>query len=201
MVMSKGERTKAVILDEALALTSLEGLNGLTIGILAERLNMSKSGLFAHFGSKEMLQQAVLERAVEMFADFVVRPALEQPRGRPQLDMLLERWIAWDMGDRFPGACPLQCAAIELDDKPGPLRDYVVSAHERLRQVLIGIVRAAKEEGHLGPATDPEQLAFELVGIAYGFTHMHRLMCHPDAGRWARAAFAALMDRYELPPR
>lgn len=197
--MSKGERTRATILDEAVALTSTNGVTGLTIGSLAERLGMSKSGLFAHFGSKEQLQQAVLERASELFAETVVKPAFAQPRGLPRLRALFENWIDWAKDPPMPGGCPLQAASFELDDQPGPLRDYLAHTQEQLRSVVAGAVRRAVDEGHIRADTDPDQFAFEGLAIGYAFAMQHRLLRHPEAERWARTAMDALFKR-AVPP-
>lgn len=193
--MSKGERTRAAILDQALAMTSTDGLTGLTIGTLAERLGMSKSGLFAHFGSKELLQAAVLDRAAELFADTVVRPALAQPRGLPRVMALFENWIRWTCNPVLPGGCPIQAASIEFDDRPGPLRDHIRRHQEDLRRVTIGAVRRAVEEGHLRADLDVEQFAFEGILLCYGFTQMYRLLENPRTETWVRTAVQDLVAR------
>ncbi|WP_029012889.1 TetR/AcrR family transcriptional regulator [Niveispirillum irakense] len=194
--MSKGERTRAVILDQALAMTSTDGLTGLTIGTLADRLGMSKSGLFAHFGSKEMLQAAVLDRAAELFADTVVRPALQQPRGLPRVLALFENWIRWTLHPVLPGGCPIQAASIEFDDRPGPLRDHIRQHQEDLRRVIMGAVRRAVDEGHLRADLDVEQFAFEGMSLCYGFTQIYRLFQDPKAESWVRLAIQGLVERH-----
>lgn len=193
--MSKGERTRAAILDQALAMTSTDGLTGLTIGTLADKLGMSKSGLFAHFGSKEQLQAAVLDRAAELFADTVVRPALAQPRGLPRVLALFENWIAWTRDPVLPGGCPIQAASIEFDDRPGPLRDLIVKQQEEMRRVVVGAVRRAVEEGHLRGDLDVEQFAFEGISLCYGFAQIYRLGKNPKAEGWARSAVRDLIQR------
>lgn len=193
--MSKGERTRAAILDQALAMTSTDGLTGLTIGTLADKLGMSKSGLFAHFGSKEQLQAAVLDRAAELFADTVVRPALAAPRGLPRVLALFENWISWTREPVLPGGCPIQAASIEFDDRPGPLRDLIVKQQEEMRRVVVGAVRRAVEEGHLRTDLDVEQFAFEGISLCYGFAQSYRLSKNPKAEGWARSAVRGLIDR------
>ncbi|ACI97838.1 TetR/AcrR family transcriptional regulator [Rhodospirillum centenum] len=193
--MGKGERTRAAILDQALAVTSTEGVTGLTIGTLADRLGMSKSGLFAHFGSKELLQQAVLEHALALFTERVLRPAVARPRGLPRVETFFDGWIVWIREGVPPGGCPLETAAKELDDKPGPLRDLVARTHGQLIDFATDLARRAVAEGHLRRDLDAELFAFEMTGIAFGFSHMHRMMRHPGAERLARTAFAALLDR------
>lgn len=193
--MSKGERTRAAILDQALALTSTDGLSGLTIGTLAEQLGMSKSGLFAHFGSKEQLQQAVVEHAAALFAETVVKPALDRPRGLPRLLSFFDGWIAWSKEPPLPGGCPLQAASFELDDRPGPLRDVVARTQGELRQFVAGAARRAVEAGHFRTDLDVDQFAFEAIAIAYAFTMNQRLLRHPLAEGWARTAIDGLVQR------
>src|SRR4026209_785464 len=124
--MTKGAQTRENILDHAVRLASETGLEGLTIGTLADELKLSKSGLFAHFRSKEALQVQVLEHVAARFVDFVVKPALAEPRGAPRLRALFERLIEWPKRKEFPGGCPIIAAASELDDRPGPARDLLV---------------------------------------------------------------------------
>src|SRR5688572_22653645 len=124
--MSKGAETRAAILQQAAAIAAVDGLEGLSIGRLAGAAGLSKSGLFAHFGSKEALQRAVLEAVVEDFRASVILPALREPTGVGRLDELFTGWIDWAAAERKSGGCPLLGAAIELDDKPGELRDYLV---------------------------------------------------------------------------
>ncbi|HYC05716.1 MAG TPA: TetR/AcrR family transcriptional regulator [Azospirillaceae bacterium] len=198
---SKGERTRAVILGEALALTSTDGLAGLTIGSLAERTGMSKSGLFAHFGSKEQLQQAVLEEAVEMFTLRVIRPATAQPRGLPRIKALCENWVAWLRDSPLPGGCPMLSASLELDDKPGPLRDYIAASQEKLRAFVSECARRAVIEGHFREDLDPDQFAFEMLGVGFAHSLTRRLLGHPEADRWACTAVSGLIGRSLAPGR
>lgn len=193
--MGKGERTRAAILDQALALTSTDGLSGLTIGSLADATGMSKSGLFAHFGSKEQLQQAVLERASELFGEAVVRPALAEPPGLPRLEAMFRNWIAWTRRSELPGGCPFQIASAEVDDKPGPLRDAVAGNMDRLRGVLAGAAQRAVEAGDLRADLDVDQFVFGLIGIYHAYNHMNRLLRDPQAGAMAEKAFRALVDQ------
>jgi len=196
--MSKGERTRAAILDQALAMTSTDGLTGLTIGTLADRLGMSKSGLFAHFGSKELLQAAVLDHAAALFADTVVRPALAQPRGLPRVVTLFENWISWTLDPVLPGGCPIQSACIEFDDRPGPIRDLIAKHQEEMRRVVVGAVRRAVEEGHLRPDIDVEQVAFEGILLCDGFAQAYRLLKNPKYVNWVRIAVRGLLDRARI---
>jgi AcrR family transcriptional regulator len=187
--MSKGERTRAAILDEAAALTSTEGLSGVTIGVLADRLGMSKSGLFAHFGSKEQLQQAVLEHAAELFIATVINPTLQQPRGLPRLRALFDNWISWGANGPLPGGCPIHAASFEFDDRPGPIRDYLAATQARLHAFVAEALRKTVAMGELRADLDCEQGAFELIALAQAFALNHRLMRTPQAEAWTRAAF------------
>ncbi|WP_205574563.1 TetR/AcrR family transcriptional regulator [Indioceanicola profundi] len=181
-------------------MTSTEGLTGLTIGSLADRLRMSKSGLFAHFGSKEQLQLAVLEHAAEVFTEEVFRPALAQPTGLPRIEALFDNWIAWSKSSKLPGGCPIQGASIEFDDRPGPIRDFLALTQERLMKAIGGAVQRAIDAGHLRPDMDVERFAFEFVSLSYGFGLTYRLMHHPRAEEMARKAFADILDRARLRP-
>ena len=146
--MAKGEETRRAILDHALQVATTEGLEGLTIGRLAQDLRLSKSGLFAHFGSKEDLQLQVLETAIERFAEAVVRPALARPRGEPRVRALFENWLDWAEASFLPGGCVFIAAANELDDRPGALRDLLVSSQQQWLAVIARAARIAQEEGH-----------------------------------------------------
>jgi len=191
--VTKGEDTRAAILDVALRLASELGLTGLTIGGLAEALALSKSGLFAHFGSKEALQVAVLDRAGERFAEVVVRPALAAPRGEARLRALFERWLAWPGEVKLPGGCIFVQAASELDDRPGGARDRLAALERDWLDTIARVVRGAQQEGQLASALDPEQLAFELHGAMLSWHHANRLLRDGRAEARARAALERLI--------
>src|ERR1700704_2875943 len=123
--MSKGATTRQAILSHALGLATKLGVEGLTIGRLADDLGMSKSGLFAHFRSKDVLQVEVLRMAAERFIETVTRPALTAPRGEPRVRALIDRWFSWEQSPPLPGGCPFTAAAFELDDRPGPARNFL----------------------------------------------------------------------------
>jgi AcrR family transcriptional regulator len=133
----KGAETRQAILSHALALATRVGIEGLTIGRLAEDLGMSKSGLIAHFQTKEALQVQVLETGAHRFVEEVLRPALKAPRGEPRLRALFERLLAWEASPSLPGGCPLIAASSELDDRPGPARDYLVQARRDFFDLLV----------------------------------------------------------------
>jgi AcrR family transcriptional regulator len=166
---SKGAATREAILDRAYMIAASAGLEGLSIGPLADAVNMSKSGVFAHFGSREVLQLAVLDLAAERFGEHTLIPALGQPRGLPRLRALLANWFDWLRRDR--GGCLVLTAASEYDDRPGPLRDRMIHHHLRLRQMVSRAVAMAVESGELRADLDPEQAAFELNTIALAVQH------------------------------
>jgi AcrR family transcriptional regulator len=194
--LSKGEKTRAAILDEAVRIASKLGLEGLTIGSLAAATEMSKSGLFAHFGAREELQLAVLDHGREKFAEVVVRPALAKPRGVPRLRALFANWLDWTESAELPGGCLMLSAAVEFDDQPGAIRDRVAAHLREWMDVLARTIRGAIEEGHLRRDTDVEQFVFESYGIAL-VCHLHRRL-FGDARARARAlaAHEALIARH-----
>ena len=192
--MGKGAETRERILEQAIRLASRDGLEGLTIGTLSSELGLSKSGLFAHFGSKDELQLQVLQAAVERFEETVIRPALKAPRGEPRVRALLENWLVWENDRSMPGGCPLIAASVELDDRPGPLRDFLVTAQRRRYEFMAKAARLAVEAGHFRADLDPEQLAFEINGIVLSYHHSHRMLHDPKAGERARDAFTRLLN-------
>lgn len=201
MSPTKGAQTRAAILDEALKLASRLGLEGLTIGSLAEATGMSKSGLFAHFGSREELQLAVLEHAVQRYGEVVLLPALKIERGLPRLRALFERWLDWTLASRLPGGCIMISAANEYDDRPGPIRDAVIANQRRGSGVTEKAVRLAVEEGHLRPGTDPAQIGFEILGIVLASHNHRRLLGDRETRKRALTAFEELVARHAAAPR
>jgi len=196
--MGKGEQTRQAILDEAFSLASCVGVGGLSIGVLAERTGLSKSGLFAHFGSKEELQLAVLRESQARFAEVVLRPALRQPRGLARLRAVIVNWLDWTRAVNLPGGCVINAAAAEFDDQPGTLRDEVRNALLALRRSLGDMVAKAIEAGELRQDTDIEQFVFELNGIYQATQQNRRLFNDPDADRRALAAFDRLVRDYAV---
>ncbi len=194
--LTKGDQTRAAILDTALKLASRDGLDGLTIGTLAEATGLSKSGLFAHFGSREELQLAVLAHGEALFGEKVMQPALAEPRGVPRLRALFSHWINWTDSGELPGGCVMLGAAAEYDDRPGPVRDALVRGQRAWTEVLKKAARLALEEGHLRPDTDVEQFVFECFGIALSFHHYRRLLGDARARRKALAAHEDLIARH-----
>ncbi|MBE0613109.1 MAG: TetR/AcrR family transcriptional regulator [Burkholderiales bacterium] len=193
--MRKGQKTRTAILDDALALASQIGLSGLTIGTLAERSGLSKSGLFAHFGSKEGLQLAVIQGVRQLYSDLVFLPALQRQPGLPRLRAIVENWLEWTGSAKLPGGCIMTAAAYEFDDCPGPVRELVSQSLRELRKTLVRSVRMAVDAGQLSTDADPEQLAFEICAIYAGAQLDARLFDDPDARRRALLAFENLLDR------
>jgi len=191
--VGKGEQTRDAILERATVLASQLGLDGVSIGRLAEDLGLSKSGLFAHFDSKEALQVQTLEHAAERFTQVVVKPALAAGRGEPRVRALFERWLRWPQAVSQPGGCIFVAAAAELDDQPGRPRDRLVELQRDWLSVIATTVRGAKDQGHFREDVDPEQFAFELYGIMLVCHHAGRLLRDPEAVGRARRAFERLL--------
>lgn len=197
--MSKGQITRQAILDHSVSLASTVGLDGLTIGRLAEELALSKSGLFAHFRSKESLQIQTLEHAAARFTDLVARPALKSPRGEPRLRAAFRLWMDWPRKSGMPGGCLFVAAAAELDDQPGAARDHLVSQQRQWLALLANVVRGAVLEGHFDAHVEPEQFAQDLYGVMLSCFFAHRLLSDPEAARRARTAFENLIAAARVP--
>ncbi len=198
--MRKGGQTRTLILNEAVVLASRVGLEGLSIGSLATRLGMSKSGLFAHFGSKEDLQLQTLKQGQARFEKTVFRPALKEARGLPRLRALLANWFSWvEQQSEVPGGCLMLAASIEYDDRPGAVRDLLVAGQRELRGAIAKAIRLAIDERHLKPETDPWQLTFELFGIVLATHHDRRLLGDAHALDRARAALERLIAAHQIP--
>jgi AcrR family transcriptional regulator len=192
--VSKGEETRERIVERAWRLASRDGLSGLSIGKLASELGLSKSGLFAHFGSKEGLELEVLKAAAEQFTERVLKPAFAAPRGVARLRKLFKGWLAWANDPAQPGGCVFLAAAAELDDAEGPQRDFLVSSQASLLSALAKAARLAVEAGELRADLDSEQLAFEMLGIVMAYHHTRRLLRDPKADARARHAFERLIS-------
>ncbi|MGD2135738.1 MAG: TetR/AcrR family transcriptional regulator [Gemmatimonadales bacterium] len=191
--MSRGSTTKTAILSDALDLASIEGLEGLSIGELASRTGMSKSGLFAHFGSKEELQLATLKAGVERFIAIVIKPALQEPRGLARIAALFHNWLAWASGAGPRGGCVLLAASVEWDDKEGPVRDYLVGTQSEWLGFLAEAAHLAVGTGEFRRDLDVMQFAHELNAIYLNFHLATRLLRDPDARARAERAFARLL--------
>lgn len=196
---TKGEQTRAAILAAALDLAARDGLEGLTIGLIAERMQMSKSGVFAHFGSREELQIATLSEYHRRFEDEVFAPALRRPRGLPRLEAMFAHWIEHVRAVDIPHGCIYVSGAVEFDDKPGPVRDALVGMVTAWQRALERAIALAIEEGHLRADTDARQLVFEIYAIMLGLHHEARLMRTRNSVTRARQAFARLIDAHRAP--
>lgn len=185
---TKGERTREAVLAIAMDLASAEGLEALTIGRLARECHLSKSGLFAHFGSKEDLQLATVEAASRVFYRTVVRPANRAPSGLPRLWALLDNWLAYVEGKVFSGGCFFAAVGAEFDSRPGVVRDAVAAASADWLGRLASAVRAAQARREVRADVDPVQVAFEMNGFMLAANWAFELAEHPDAFRRARRA-------------
>jgi AcrR family transcriptional regulator len=183
--------TRSAILDRSVAIASAEGLEGLTIGRLALELGMSKSGVLGHFGSKEALQLAVLERAAEVFVAEVWEPARTAAPGLPRLRALGEAWISYLERGVFPGGCFFVAAAHEFDGREGAVRDAVEARFAAWRERLREEARRAMAAGDLPAGTDPDLLVFELLGLVMALNHALQLHRDPEAATLARRAVHA----------
>jgi AcrR family transcriptional regulator len=194
--MSKGDATRSRILDAAMQLASRDGLDGLTIGALSGALSLSKSGLFAHFGSKEALQLAVLEHARARFAAHLEPRMREVAPGLPSLRAFMHAWLDWIASSHLPAGCPILGATFELEARHGPPRDFLVRLHGDARARLTSFIDAAQVAGQLAPGIDVAQLVFELRGIALAFHEELHVMRGQQARAHADRALAGLVQRH-----
>ena len=189
---AQGERTRKAILEAAVHIASAEGLEGLTIGRLAQELSMSKSGLFAHFGSKEDLQVATVETAREIFIREVIKPAFEATHGLPRLWNLCDMWLSYVQSGVFRGGCFFAAVAAEFDSRPGPVRDRIAEIMKEWLGTLKNSILEAQSAGHLDKQIDPIQLAFEFNSLELGANWAFQL--HGDMRAFKRAR-EAIRDR------
>jgi AcrR family transcriptional regulator len=197
--LMKGRQTRAAILDAALALASHMGLEGLSIGALAEVTQMSKSGVFAHFGSREELQISVVREYHAKFAAEIFEPAMRAPRGLPRLRALYDRWFK-RVSVEIDAGCIYISGAVEFDDRPGPVRDALVDMVQTWHAALERAIRLAIDEGHLRADTDPQQMLFEIHGLILALHHDARFLRRPGADARARAGFEHALARYLAAP-
>jgi AcrR family transcriptional regulator len=195
----KGQQTRATILDAALTLASHMGLEGLSIGALAEVTQMSKSGVFAHFGSREELQISVIREYHRRFEEEVFFPAVNEPRGLPRLRALFERWVR-RVSVELDSGCIYISGAVEFDDRPGPVRDALAGMVQAWQAALERAIHLAVEEGHLRADTDPLQLLFETHGLILALHHDARFLRLPGAVDRARAGFDRIVGFYAACP-
>jgi len=189
----KGEMTRAAIVEAAMDMAAREGLEGLTIGTLADQMQMSKSGVFAHFGSREDLQLAVLKEYVQRFVHDVLRPAVKKPRGLPRLEAILDRWVAF-LAREISRGCIMIAGAVEYDDRPGPQREAMVTIITGWKAELLKAIRQSVQEGHLHRATDAQQMVFEIYGVMLAMHQDARLLRSADSAKRARAGLRRLLN-------
>ncbi len=191
----KGRQTRAAILDCALQMAGRIGLEGLSIGVLADRMDMSKSGVFAHFGSREELQISVIRHYHVLFEHEVFYPALQQPRGLPRLHTMFERWLQ-QVSREVETGCIYISGAVEFDDRPGPVRDALVQMVQDWHDALQRAVQQAVAAGHLRADTPARQLVFELHGLILALHHDARLLQVPGSIGMARIGYARVLRSY-----
>lgn len=190
----RGLKTRESILRKAVSIASIEGLEGLTIGKLATALGISKSGLFAHFGSKEELQLAVVDAARQIFVKCVILPAQEE-KGLKRLRAFYENWISYSDGSTFPGGCFFSAISLEFDDRPGKVRDQVMLLMKSWLGKLEDTARAAQEAHEIRKDVDPHQLAFEMHALATAANWSSRLFKDKTAFRTARTAVLQRLEQ------
>jgi AcrR family transcriptional regulator len=198
--MRKGELTRAAILDMALELASRDGLEGLTIGLLADKMNMSKSGVFAHFGSREDLQLEVLKLYHHRFEQEVFYPSMQEGRGIARLSSMFSRWIK-RVSVEIASGCIYISGAVEYDDRPGPIREELVAMVRAWQGALLRCVQLAIEVGDLKRDTDAEQLVYEMYGLILALHHDARFLRMPGSVERARAGFDRLIENYRNPQK
>jgi AcrR family transcriptional regulator len=193
--LPKGQQTKAAIVEAALGLATQIGIEGLSIGALAEATQMSKSGVFAHFGSREELQISVVREYHRRFEEEVFYPALKEPRGLPRLRALFSNWMNRTSVEIDSG-CLYISGAVEFDDRPGPVRDALVGSVNLWLGAMHRAVVQAKEEGHLRADIDEQQLAFEIHGLILALHYEARFLKNPGSVARANAGFDHILKSY-----
>lgn len=196
--MRKGELTRAAILDVALDLASRDGLEGLTIGLLAERMSMSKSGVFAHFGSREDLQMEVLKLYHHRFEQEVFFPSMKETRGLPRLKAMYARWVK-RVSVEIASGCIYISGAVEYDDRPGPIREELVSMVRAWQGALLRCVLQAIETTDLKADTDAQQMIYEMYGLVLALHHDARFLRMPGSVDRAVVGFERLIMNYQNP--
>lgn len=189
-VLARGEATKRAILEHAIGLARVVGLKALTIGTLAGVTGLSKSGLFAHFGSKEALQVEVVQAEAQNFLAQIVMPALREPRGEPRIRAMFEGFLLWAQRE---GGCFFTMASAELDDDPVPARHTLAQAQRDWIDTLATAAQIAVAEGHFRADLDPRRFAFHLESLMLGYHHFLRLLNDADTTELSRSAFESLL--------
>jgi AcrR family transcriptional regulator len=196
--MRKGELTRAAILDVALDLASRDGLEGLTIGLLADKMNMSKSGVFAHFGSREDLQLEVLKLYHHRFEQEVFFPSVKETRGIQRLKAMFARWVK-RVSIEVASGCIYISGAVEYDDRPGPIREELMAMVGAWQGALLRCVKQCVECGDLKADTDPQQLVYEMYGLILALHHDARFMRIPGSLERAGKGFERVIETYRNP--
>ena len=197
--LQKGQHTKQLIIDAALRLAGQVGLEDLSIGVLAEVAHMSKSGVFAHFGSREELQISVVREYYQRFADEVFFPAMKAPRGLPRLRALFANWMT-RVAVELQSGCIFISGAVGFDDRPGPVRDALASGVQTWLAALTRAVVQARDEGHLAADADAQQMAFEIHGLILSLHYEARFLKNPGAIDRAHTGFENTLLRYATQP-
>ncbi|WKA29502.1 TetR/AcrR family transcriptional regulator [Bradyrhizobium roseum] len=192
---AKGDSTRQRLLTTGLDKLSVEGLAGITIGTLATAAGISKSGLFAHFASKEELQLQLLDEMTRVAEAHVLAPAMSRKPGLARLEALFEHWLGWSSKAGLSGGCPISAAIFELDDLGGQVRDQVVALEAQWRGVLESLIVEAMAAEEICDDTDAAQIAWEMTGIYLAHHASSRLARDRTAKRRAETAFKALMAR------
>jgi AcrR family transcriptional regulator len=198
--MEKASATRERILRHGLMLLSQAGLQGVTLGVLADRVGMSKSGLFAHFRSIEEVQIALLRHTAEIAGQNVVAPAMRATEGLGRLEALVRHWLGWSGKAGLGGGCPIAASMFEYDDVEGPVRDEALALERRWRALLASLVRQAIDRGELRPDLDVDQFVWELCGIYLSHHASLRFVKDVAADRRARLAVDALIERARASP-
>jgi AcrR family transcriptional regulator len=197
--MQKGQQTKATIIEAALGLSTQIGLEGLSIGVLAEVTQMSKSGVFAHFGSREELQISVIREYFSRFEQEVFYPALHAERGLPRVEALFHNWMK-RVAVEIQSGCIFISGAVEFDDRPGPVRDALATSVQTWLNALFRAVVLAKQCGHLLPDADEHQMAFEIHGLILALHYEARFLKNPGSIERANQGFTNILVRYGAKP-
>ncbi|MDM4767151.1 TetR/AcrR family transcriptional regulator [Pelomonas sp. SE-A7] len=192
----RSELTQSAIVDAALEMAALDGLDSLSIGEVAKKLNLSKSGVFSRIGSREALQRAVLEEFDRRMQQDVILPALREPRGLPRLDAMIQGWLERICRQGSRGSCLYVAGAFEFDDRDSPLRELLLEGVQRWRGMLRRSLLQAKDCGHLKPDADAEQLIFELDALFTGLLREARFLRNPETAKRGLTAYRHLLSHY-----
>ena len=191
----RGQDTKKTILDEAMKIASVHGIQGITIGELAKKVGMSKSGLFAHFENKDNLQLEILRMASEHFVESVMKPAFKEKKGLPRIEAMFNNWLTFLNDDStLPGGSIFVSASFELDDRPGVLKDFVQKSQNNLILNMEKAVQLAIDCKHLKSSTNKHDFAWKLYSFVLGYHHFKRMLNHPEAEELMKSAVKELIN-------